>query len=281
MKKTISCLPVILLMILSKSLHAQSDSTDKQGQVQFKVGVYYNSTLNYYGRTDSLRSSGFFPMAELWFNDHFYLDAAPVFVNNNVSSFQYAGTITTAGYQFNSNNKVSGNIYFVKPFYQSNSHLVESALKEQLGFTVSALNKILNVTGGSDVKFSNDVDLGLTGGLDHVFRHQFNDESVLVINPSAYVYAGTQQFSKSYLKKEGGFLILPGTDQVVTQSAKRFTILSYEFSVPVVFVKGKLTLLATPAYVVPQNLVMVPNRPDLSERGKEMFYATVGVKVNF
>jgi hypothetical protein len=280
MKKIIFCLPVIILIMVSKGLYAQSDSTDKQEQVQFKIGVYYSSTLNYYGRTDSLRSSGFFPMAELWFNDHFYLNAAPVFVNNNVTSFQYAGTIATAGYQFSSNDKVSGNIYFVKPFYQSNSHLVESALKEQFGFTVSALNKILNVTGGSDVKFSSDVDFGLTGGLDHVFRHQFGDASVLVVDPAAYVYAGTQQFSKSYLQKEGSFLIFPGTDQLVTQSSRRFTILSYEFSVPVIFVIGKLTLLATPAYVIPQNLVTVPNRPDLSERGKGMFYATVGAKVS-
>ena len=281
MKKIISCLPVVILMTLSKSLHAQSDSTGNKAEVQFKIGVYYNSTLNYYGRTDSLRSSGFFPMAELWFNDHFYLDAAPVFVNNTVNSFQYAGTIATAGYQFNPNDKISGNIYFVKPFYQSNSHLVESALKEQFGITLSSLNKVLNITGGSDVKFSSDIDFGLTGGLDHIFRYQFNDESVLVIDPSAYVYAGTQQFSKSYLKNEGGFLILPGTDQLVTESSKRFTILSYEFSLPVVFVTGKLTLLATPAYVIPQNLVTVSNRPDLSERGKEMFYATVGMKVTF
>jgi hypothetical protein len=282
MKKIISCLPVIVLMMISKCLFAQSDSTaDTQEPVQFKIGVYYNSRLNYYGRTDSLRSSGFFPMAELWFNNKFYLNAAPVFVNNNVNLFQYAGTVATAGYQFNSNDKISGNIYFVKPFYQSNSHLVESALKEQFGFTISALNKVLNVTGGSDVKFSNDIDVGLTGGLDHVFRHQFGDASVLVVDPSAYVYAGTQQFSKSYLKNEGGFLILPGSDQLVTQSSKRFTILSYEFSMPVVFVIGKLTLLATPAYVIPQNLVTVPNRPDLSERGKDMFYATVGAKLSF
>ncbi|HVZ95958.1 MAG TPA: hypothetical protein VG847_03725, partial [Chitinophagaceae bacterium] len=276
--KIVFCLPVIMLMMISQSLYAQSDSMDKQEQVQFKIGAYYNSTLNYYGRTDSLRSSGFFPMAELWFNDHFYLNAAPVFVNNAVNSFQYAGTIASAGYQFNSNDKFSGNIYFVKPFYQSNSHLVASALKEQFGFTVSSLNNVLNITAGSDVKFSGDVDLGLTGGLDHIFRHQFGDESVLVIDPSAYVYAGTQQFTKSYLKNEGGFLILPGTDQLVTQSSKRFSVLSYEFSAPVVFVKGKLTLMATPAYVIPQNLVTVPNRPDLSERGKEMFYATVGIK---
>ena len=268
-----------LFFVFPFALHAQSDSAQEQDNIQFKIGVYYNSTLNYYGRTDSLRSSGIFPLAELWLNKNFYINAAPVFVNNKTVSFQYAGTVTTAGYQFNSNNKLSGNIYFVKPFYQSSSQLVESALKEQVAFTLTSLNKFLNVTLGSDVKFSNNIDFGLTAGLDHIFRHQFDDASVLVIDPSGYLYMGTQQFTKSYLKKEGGFLILPGTEQLVTESSQKFNILSYEFSSPIIFVKGKFTALATPAYVIPQNLIAVPNRPDLSERGKKMFYATVGIKI--
>ena len=135
MKKIFSSWVSPLLFVSPVLLHAQSDSS--QNNVQFKIGVYYNSTLNYFGRTDSLRSSGFFPLAELWFNKNFYVNAAPIFVNNSVASFQYAGTVATAGYQFNSNNKLSGNIYFVKPFYQNNSQLVESALKEQVAFTLT------------------------------------------------------------------------------------------------------------------------------------------------
>ncbi len=273
---------ILLFSVVYIRATAQSDSTQKENQsIQFKMGIYYNTGLNYFGRTDSLRSKGFFPLAELWFNKNFYINAAPVFVNNSAASFQYAGIVTTAGYQFNSNKKLSGNIYFVKPFYQSSSELVQSALKEQVAFTLTALNKFLNVTFGSDVKFSDNVDFGATAGLDHVFRKEFADASVLVINPSAYLYMGTQQFTNSYLKKVGGFLIFPGTEQLVTQSSQKFAILSYEFSSPVIFAKGKFTVLAIPAYVIPQNLIVVPNRPDLSERGREMFYATIGVKVSF
>lgn len=281
MKKMSLYWTILLFFLLPATLYGQSDSTEEKNTVQFKIGVYYNTGLNYFGRTDSLRSKGFFPLVELWFTKNFYINAAPVFVNNSAASFQYAGTVTTAGYQFNSKNKLSGNFYFVKPFYQSNSQLVQSAVKEQIAFTLTALNKFLNVTGGSDVKFSDNVDYGLTAGLDHIFRQQFDDESVLVIDPSAYLYMGTQQFTSSYLKNVGGFLIFPGTEQLVTQSSQKFNILSYEFSLPVIFAKGKFTALATPAYVIPQNLITVPNRPDLSERGKEMFYATIGVKVSF
>jgi hypothetical protein len=36
--------------------------------------------------------------------------------------------------------------------------------------------------------------------------------------------------------------------------------------------------LLTPSYILPQNLVTVAGRPDLSERGQNTFYATIGLK---
>jgi hypothetical protein len=269
---------LILLPGLFFNASAQTDSLKKE--TQFKIGAYYSSHLNYYGRTDSLRSSGFFPMAELWFNESFYINAAPVFVNNASASFDYAGTVTTIGYQFNAENKWLGNIYLVKPFYENNSQLVQSALKAQGAFALTNLNKVINITGGADVKFSDKVDFGVTGGIDHIFRHQFEDNTVLVIDPSAYIFAGTQQFTNTYYKKSN-FLLFPGVEQTVSENVKNFNVLSYEFSMPVILAKGKFQFLFTPSYVIPQNLITVQNRPDLSERGKEMFYATVGAKVSF
>jgi hypothetical protein len=51
--------------------------------------------------------------------------------------------------------------------------------------------------------------------------------------------------------------------------------------VPIIFATGKLQILFTPAYVVPKNLLIVEGRPDLSERGENMFYATIGAKPGF
>src|SRR4030095_4307627 len=109
-------------------LQAQTDTTENS-KPQFKLSVNYNSNLHYYGRTDSLRSSGFFPLAELWFKN-FYVNAAPVFVNNVSTSFDYAGTVATAGYLLISDNKKWFNNFFVLiPFYAENSQLVQSSLK--------------------------------------------------------------------------------------------------------------------------------------------------------
>jgi hypothetical protein len=270
---------LVLFLSVSLSIHAQDDSTisTEGDNSQFRIGAFYNSTLNYYGRTDSLRSSGFFPVAELWFNKNLFVTATPVFVNNPSASFDYAGTVATAGLQFN-DSKWFYNLSVIKPFYEKNSQLVQSALKAQAVMSIAWLNKCVNITTGGDVKFSDKIDYGITAGVDHIFRHQFADNSVLVINPSAYINAGTQQFTQSYYKKSS-FLVFPAVEETLSEDVKRFSVLSYEFSVPVIFSTGKFQLLFTPAYVIPKNLIRVEGRPDLSERGKEMFYMTIGTKL--
>jgi len=267
MKKLSYVSVVGLALLLSTNIYSQADTS--KTSVQFKIGVFYNSHLNYYGRTDSLRSSGVFPLAELWFTPNFYINAAPVFVNNAIQSFKYSGTVTTAGYRFNDQKNWAGNFYFVKPFYTEKSELVQSALKAQVAGTLTWQSKIINVTGGGDVKFSNSTDFGATAGVDHLFRMQLTDKMVLIANPSAYLNAGTQQFTNTYYKKNS-FLIFPGTEQQVTETVKQFSILSYEFSMPLVLARDKFQVLLIPAYVLPQNL---------TGQGKNLFYITAGAKI--
>jgi hypothetical protein len=268
-------------ILFTTTVHAQTDSTAKEKtKPQLKLSVNYNSNLNYYGRTDSLKSNGVFPMAEFWINPEFYINAAPIFVNNDVQKMDYAGTVTTIGYQ-HMTEKWLTNLYLLKPFYKQGSQLVQSALKAQSGLSLTKLNKTLNFTMGGDVKFSDKVDFGATAGIDHIIRKEYKDSSILVFDPAFTAYAGTQQFSRTYTQKKNSTLPLPGTpqqQQTVTEQVKQFNILAYEFSVPVIYVKKKWQFLATPSFIIPQNLLTVPNRPDLSEHGSNTFYVTAGIK---
>ena len=139
---------------------------------------------------------------------------------------------------------------------------------------MSFLNRLVNLNIGGDVKFSGKTDFGATAGVDHLIRIQNKNKTVLVLDPAFYLYAGSQNFQRSYYKKSNsGFLLFPGNEQLVTEEVSGFNVLAYEASLPIVFVKTKWTFAATPAYIMPQNLITVPNRPDLSERGQKMFYA--------
>jgi hypothetical protein len=270
---------IITLIIIFFSLSAAAQDSIKT-KPQFKLSINFNSNLNYFGRTDSLKSTGLFPLAELWINPKFYINAAPIFVNNALQKMDYAGTVATAGYQ-NITEKWLSNVYVLKPFYEESARLVQSALKAQSGVTVSRLNKIANITLGGDVKFSDKIDFGATAGLDHLIRIENKDGSVLVLDPGFYTYAGTQNFSKTYTRKKSEFLFFPGNNEQVTENVQKFNVLAYEFTMPVVFAKGRWQAIATPSYILPQNLMTVPNRPDLSERGENTFYTTLTLKYIF
>ena len=117
MKKII--LPLVFLMLSVWSNAQTTDSTDK-AKTQFKISINYNSGLNYYGRTDSLKSKGVFPLAELWFSPKFYINAAPIFVYNKMQSLQYAGSVASLGY-LNASDKWISSLYLLKPFYKESS----------------------------------------------------------------------------------------------------------------------------------------------------------------
>ena len=265
-----------LLLQNFQSIAQRSDTTNTEGAT-FKLSLNYNSGLNYYGRTDSLNSTGIFPLAEVWFNPKFYINAAPVFVNNSIQSMEYSGTVASLGYLDISDRLIS-NLYLLKPFYTESSRLVQSALKAQAGASFTALNKGLNFSFGGDIKYSDRFDFGVVVGIDHIFRFENGDNSVLVFDPSFTANAGTQNFSKTYKKRSGG--LLP-REQQITESYQKFNILSFEASVPIVFSKSKFQVIATPAYVLPQNLVKIENRPDLTETGENMFYTTLALKYTF
>lgn len=279
----LSFLPLLFFGI-AEHISAQTtapDSTEQKAKPQFKISLNYNTGLNYFGRTDSLKSSGFFPLAELWVTPNFYVNAAPIFVNNAVQSFEYAGSVATIGYQKVTDKWITG-IYLSKPIYKESSELVQSALKAQTGANVSFLNKFINLTAGGDLKFSDRVDFGATGGVDHVVRFEVGENGVLVFDPAFYVYAGSQNFQRTYYKQNNsGFLFFPGNDQAVTEEVSKFAVLAYEATMPIVYAKKNWMFLATPAYIMPQNLITVASRPDLSERGQNMFYTTLTAKYTF
>lgn len=233
------------------------------------IGVTGNSGLNYYGRVDSLRSSAISPFIGVSLKNGLYINANFVVIHNQLQT-RYAATLVEGGYNF-SNKKGSwaGNISTTRYFYQDNTDLVQSAVKQSVTASITSLNKIMNVTLGADVKFSDRADPGLQAGLDHIIRlDKAFHKGVIVIDPSAYVYAGTQRFTQTFYQQKN-FLIFPAGEEALTKEGKQFSVLAYELSVPVIFAYGKLRFILSPAYVVPQHALTQTNN---------LFYVTSTVK---
>ncbi|HEX9512218.1 MAG TPA: hypothetical protein VF939_17120 [Puia sp.] len=276
---------ITLLLLNSATVLAQGkdsvaikDSVRNREKGHFIIGATYNSGMNYYGRVDSLKSSGVYPFIGLSARNGLYLNATFVFIHNSLQS-QYAATLLEGGYNFkNKRGNWAGSLSVTKYFYRDNTDLAQSAVKGAAAASITHLNKVINITLGADVKSSDRTDIGGQAGLDHIIRiPDIFGKDVIVLDPSATIYAGTQSFTQTYYQKKN-LLFIPVAEEAVTKNSRAFNILAYEFSVPVVYAYKKINLIFSPAYILPQNILSVPGQTGLSERAANLFYITATVK---
>jgi len=255
---------ICIMMLFAQTAFSQDSAT------HFVVGITGNSTMNYYGRVDSLKSRGLYPFVGVNFSNGLYVNANFVFIHNSLQS-QYAATLVEGGYNFhNKKNSWSGSLSTTRYIYQGNTDLIQSAIKQSVAASITQLNKVVNITIGGDVKFSSQADPGAQAGLDHIIKFsRVFGKGVIVLDPSVFVYAGTQHFTQTYLQQQH-FLLFPAGEEVVTKDSREFSILSYEASLPMILVYKKYSLILSPAYVLPRH-VLTGNAPAL-------FYTTATLK---
>lgn len=277
MKKVITLFIPAFICLMAQA--QQTDSVSPQKKITVTAGVGYNSTLNYYGRTDSLKSQAIYPFAGITLHNGLYLFSNFIFINNAMAT-TYAATTLEAGYKFkNKKGNWKGNIFGSRFFYNADVNLVQSVVKEQAGINIANINKVVSIYGGGDAKFSNQTDFGAYAGLDHSFRiDPVGKKGVIVITPSAYGYFGTQRFSKTWLQQKH-LLFLPVGEETVTQNSSRFSVMSYELSCPVIYGYGKMNIILTPAYVMPQNVITANGAS--SQKADNLFYTTAAIRFDF
>jgi hypothetical protein len=279
MKKVIALFPLVIVCLLLQAQQTDSTATKtNKKKITFTAGVGYNSGLNYYGRTDSLKSQGIFPFAGITLNNGLYVFSNFIFINN-AAVFSYGATTIETGYKFkNKKGNWRGNIFGARFFYNADVSLIQAVVKEQVGINLVHTNKIVGIYGGADAKFSNQTDFGAYAGLDHTFRfNSVGKRGVVVISPAIYSYFGTQRFSKTWMQ-EKRFLFLPVGEQAVTQSSSRFSVMSYELSCPIIYGIGKMNILFTPAYVIPQNVI---TSNGVAQKTDNLFYTTAAIRFDF
>jgi len=268
----------LLLLLLTPFISlAQADNTKADSAAkkknEFSASINYQSALHYFGRVDSFKSSGLFPVVGYQLKNGLYSQGTAVFVQNPSTPVTYTGASIELGYRFPEKKHFEGNVYVSKFLYRDKSVLVQSALEAQTGTNLTYKNKIINFTGGVDLKFSERMDIGATAGINHLFVKKITGwkKSAVAIMPMATVNAGTQNFTNTYIDKTN-LLGVPVIRQR-TEKVEQFSILSYEFAAPVVLVAGKFNAYVIPSYVMPQNLISG------LEYGENLFYVTAGMGI--
>lgn len=280
MKKTIAQLFLFAVLFSPLMLCAQNDSAKASRNPVFTANIAHQSLVHFLGRTDSLSSSATLPIISYQLKNGFYAQGAAIFIANSALPFQYTGGSVELGYRFPESEKFSGNVFVSRFLYKEQSVLVQSALKYQTGINTSLQNKIVNINLGADLKFSNNTDIGATAGLDHLFIIPLKEgePKAFAINPTITAYGGTQRFSETYQKKQnssiGGLPVGPPQTVTETRNVNTFSILAYEYTMPLVLVWGKFNAVLSPSYVMPQNLIT-----SNGEYGRNRFYVTASVGV--
>lgn len=270
---------MLLLAFTAPCLHAQTGdpANAQQKKITFTAGAMYNSSLNYYGRTDSLKSRGWIGFTGLSLKNGLYLYSNFIFINN-AAAFTYAATAVEGGYRFkNKKGSFRGNIFGIGYFYNEDVSLVQSVVKQQAGINLSGMNNLLNIYAGADAKFSDQTDFGAYAGADHHFRIDSVGKGVLVIAPAAYSYFGTQRFSKTYLEQKR-FLLFPAGEEKITKKSSAFNTLSYELSCAFIYNIGAMSLVITPSYVIPEHVFTADGTP---QQAKNVFYTTATIRFDF
>ena len=235
------------------------------------TGAVYAPRLHYFGRTDNQKSSALVPTLLVQFDSaRLYASGTGVLLSNNSQKLDYAGTVTEVGLRFGKPKGISGNIYGNKFFYNT-TQLPQSALKEQAGINVNYLSKIINITTGGSAAFSESrTDFFTTAGINKNLK-KVKGKSVFVITPTAVINAGSQNFTSAYYK-QNTIAGVPVNNTVVMENSRRFNVLSYEFSSPVIWAYKQLFLIATPTVVLPQSVINMPNFPQYSETAQNLFF---------
>lgn len=262
---------IAMPLLLRAQDSTQTTKTDTRRNV-FTANLDFQSRISYYGRTDSLKSSLLNPSIGYQLKMGLYAQASMIFINNPVNTLDYTATILEGGYRFGQNKKVSGNIFYNQYLYEKDTRLIQSVVKSQTGFNVALETKVITFNINGNLKFSNKTDVGAAAGLDHLFLIRLPKKHAAIgINPTAYAYFGTQNFSNTYYEQKKLFNLIPTQPEAVTKSSEQFNVLSYEFSLPVVFVYKKFNCSLSGSYVLPQHLITGV------ETGYNMFYFSAGL----
>ncbi len=271
----------LLLLLSPLFLFAQDDSTttDKRKPV-FTATLAHQTLVHFLGRTDSLSSSATLPIVGYQLKNGLYAQGAAIFIQNSALPFQLTGGSVELGYRFPESEHFTGNIFASQFLYKEESSLIQSALKYQTGVNTTIQTKVININLGGDLKFSSNTDIGATAGLDHLFiiRLKEGKPRALAINPTITAYGGTQRFVESFEEKRnvtiGGLPIGPSQTVTGTRDVNTFSLLAYEYTMPVVLVMGKMNAVVSPSFVIPQNLIA-----SNGEYGRNRFYITAAIGI--
>lgn len=267
--------------------HADTPAAGEPKTSYATAGLNYLTDYVYLGRADSLRLPYLSPVVGYYHKSGLYAEASASWLLRSDSGRLDMGTLR-GGYLYEGE-KISAGIAAEKYFYnQSSTNIraeITGGLDGQLGYTVKGFTAEM-LTG---LSLGSKTDLWLSLGVKYEFQA---DSGLFKCTPGIQANGSTRNFYGSYYGKrrlKNSNVLAQVSAEV--QDAAQFKPMSYEFSLPLEYTLGRVTIALSPVYSVAVNpaVTTVTIKPPVApaftrvvnEKLKNRFYASLDLYYTF
>ncbi|MEI8073786.1 MAG: hypothetical protein WCH78_03480 [Bacteroidota bacterium] len=263
------CLVVLFFSSLKcESQFSKSKSDEKESY--FKTDLNYLNDLVYLGRRDSLRVPYLSATVGYYHRSGLFISGALSYLSSKAESRIDLFTVD-AGYEFSINDILSGSIIGEKYFYNKASNSIKSDISGILDASMNADLSAIQIGMEAGVSFATKTDYTTTFTAAHNFNLEQNDKG-FSINPSLNINFSTlnfyeavtnKKFGKKHLINNPNYLSLTSTTVANKQG---FTLMDFEFSIPIEYKINHTVFYLTPYYAIPQNPISTTTNATITLR---------------
>jgi len=280
----------------SEAVKAQSykvltyDSVKEKSQI--RIGLRYTNDYVYMGRSDSAKAPYLSPSIGYYHKSGFFLRSSLSYLTAKDDG-RIDMITASAGYDHYVKNWVLGasvSQYFFSDYSYNVMAEMSSYLNAYVGYDFS----LFTLYGDASLGFSGSTDV--FAGVE-ISRTFYALRGNLLVTPSAYMNAGTQQYYNEYYtyrstqtgaggggkgKGTGGGSQPPATTTQTLQveESDQFKILDYEAGFNVTYKIRKLRIFVSPTWTFPVNpATLVNDQGEYQETLTNGFYWSTGIRI--
>ena len=239
------------------TLKVDSLVVNKEKKTYFKAQMSYSSNYTYYGRTNATAVPYATPLLGYFNKSGFFITTSLYYSLINQSKVE--AVLFDIGYNYEVTDKLTLGAFANKTNYNNSSSIVSSSIKGYIGGYIEYDFNYFDLSLESEALLSKKTDINFTPTIDKEFELLKN--KALKITPTFLANFSSlnyfEEFSNRKNKKNPGSQNYTTVETTVND--KKFTLLDYEFSIPVEYKLKNFVFFATPLVAFPVNPVYTTN----------------------
>jgi hypothetical protein len=300
----------LFLITVIFSINANAQSKSNADTSYFKLQLDYLSNYVYNGRVDSIKSPYQTITASYHFSNGIYLNGSANYLlasgQNRFDYFQF-----DVGYEYKLGEKISGEVYGSKYFYNNNANLLNGNISADFGASFNYDFGLVQFNNTADLFFSNATDFQYNPGVEKSIKlGDASKPGYWSITPGVYANISSINYYESLVNRKingakGGAKaknvtpLYPIITNITSVKNPGVKLMDYEFTMPITYDVNNWNLTFTSTFAMPQSPIftsstittqlangvssaVINNSTPYSEKNlKNSFYFQFGIAYKF